>query len=186
MGRLTGTFLALAGVVSAAMVLAGDQAVAQQSDTGQPAAADADFLDELRSCQGLSDDTERLACFDAKVAGLIAANEAGDVQMVDREDVRQTRRSLFGFRLPELGIFGGNDDAEEDELFTTTISSVRYFGRTGVRFTTAEGAVWEMNNVPSRLRTIKPGDTAEFKKASLGFFFVRIEGQMGVKGKRIE
>lgn len=30
------------------------------------------------------------------------------------------------------------------------------------------------------------GDNVEFKKASLGFYFIRINSQMGVKGKRVE
>lgn len=185
MRRLRDAGTAAMWAAGAALVLTGNPALAQQAQTAERPVYDSSILDELKSCQGLIDDAERLACFDAKVAGLVAANDAGDVQLVDREDVRETRRSLFGFSLPDLGIFGGSEE-EEEELFTTTIASVRYFGRSGVRFTTAEGAVWEMNNVPSRLRTIKPGDTAEFKEASLGFYFVRIENQMGVKGKRIE
>jgi hypothetical protein len=46
--------------------------------------------------------------------------------------------------------------------------------------------VWEINNAPARFRPIKAGDTVIFKEASLGFYFIRINGQMGVKGKRIQ
>ncbi|AWW73924.1 hypothetical protein CD351_05735 [Erythrobacter sp. KY5] len=143
-----------------------------------------DYVDRLKACQIITEDAARLACFDSAVGGIVAATETGEVQVVDREDVRETRRSLFGFSLPNIGIFGG--DEEEDELFETTIESVRYFGSGQVRFTTTEGAVWEMNNVPRRQREIKAGDNVVFKDAALGTYFVRINGQRGVKGRRVQ
>ena len=147
--------------------------------------AQPDYVENLKACQTLTDDMARLACFDSAVGAILAANEAGDVQVIDKEDVRETRRSLFGFSLPNIGLFGGGDD-EEETRFETTIASVRYIGRNSARFTTSEGAVWELNNIPARLRTIKAGDTVVFKKASLGYFFVRIAGQTGIKGRRVE
>ncbi len=146
-----------------------------------------DYLEALKSCQSVTEDIARLECFDAAVGNIVTATETGDVQVIDREDVRETRRSLFGFTLPDIDLFGGGDeDEEEDELFQTTIESVRYIGRRGARFTTAEGAVWEMSNVPRRMRQIRPGDEVIFREASLGYFFVRIEGQTGVKGRRVQ
>ncbi len=160
-------------------------APAMAQEAAAPASASAQ-LAELDACRAIADDAARLACFDREVGAILAATETGEVRVVDREEMRQTRRSLFGFNLPNLGLFGGDDDDEKsDELFETTISSARYQGRRKVRFTTAEGAVWEMNNVPRRLRAIEVGDPVVFKPASLGFYFVRIDGQMGVKGKRV-
>ena len=156
------------------------QAQDGSSDAGSP-----DYLENLKTCQSIADDAARLACFDTAVGSMVAATETGDVQVVDREDVRQTRRSLFGFSLPDLGIFGA-DDEDEDELFTTTIERVRYTGRNSARITTVEGAVWEMNNIPRSRRPFEAGDTVEFKGAALGYYFLRIGGQMGVKGRRIE
>lgn len=144
-----------------------------------------DYLEGLKSCQQIADDAARLACFDTAVGSMVAATETGDVQVIDREDMRQTRRSLFGFALPDLGIFGG-DDEEQNELFTTTLTSVRYTGRNSARVTTAEGAVWEMNNIPSTRRRFEVGDEVRFKEASLGFYFLRIDGQTGVKGRRVQ
>ncbi|QUL36611.1 hypothetical protein [Erythrobacter sp. JK5] len=142
-----------------------------------------DYLDELRGCQALTENAARLACFDRSVAAMVAATETGDVQIVDREDVRQEKRRLFGFTLPKIGLFG---DGEPDELLETTITSVRYFSQRKLRFTTEEGAVWEINAAPRRLAPIETGDPVIFKKAALGTYFIRIDGQMGVKGKRVE
>lgn len=179
-GRLSGPIAKAA--IGTAFVLAAPPAAAQD----ETAAASVDYLEGLKSCQQIADDAQRLACFDRAVGTIVTAEAAGDVQVVDREAVRQTRRSLFGFRLPSLGIFGKNDDEEVEELFTTTVQSVRYLSGRAARITTAEGAVWEMNNIPRNRRRFEPGDTIEFKEASLGFYFLRIDGQTGVKGRRIE
>lgn len=174
--------LPCAPIALAGALLASGASLSAQETTED---AQGDYLESLRACQTIPDNAERLACYDSAVGNIVTASDAGDVQVIDREDVRQTRRSLFGFSLPDLGIFGG-DEAEEDELFETTIASVRYFGRNSARFTTAEGAVWEMNNIPPRLRTIREGNSVIFRPASFGYFFVRIEGQNGVKGRRVQ
>ena len=172
--RATGLFLAAASVCT--------------SLTATPAMAqDADYLEDLKACRTIAEEDKRLACYDAKVGAMVSASEAGDVKIVDREDVRRTRRQLFGFSVPALDILEGDEaDKQSSELLQTTITSARAVGRKGWRFTTAEGAVWEITTAPSRLAPIKAGDSVEFKKASLGFFFIRINGQMGVKGKRVE
>ena len=166
-------------LVAAAMVLVPANLAAQESETGPTS----DYLERLQSCQQIALDSERLACFDAAVGNIVTASEAGEVQVIDQETARKTRRSLFGLSLPDLGIFGG-DDEDDDELFSTTIVSFRQFDRKGIRFTTAENAVWQMSNAPRRLR-IKEGDEVEFKKASFGTYYIRINGQLGVKGKRV-
>lgn len=151
-----------------------------------PAKGTADYVEGLKSCQTLTDDIARLACFDTQVSKIVTASDTGEVQVIDREDVRQTKRSLFGFNVPNIKIFGdGRDDAEQDGLFRTTIASVQYLSSRSARFTTAEGAVWEMKDIPRRLRRIEEGDTAEFKGAALGTFFIRINNQLGIKGRRV-
>lgn len=153
----------------------------------KPVGATEDFVADLKSCRAIVDPSERLGCYDAKTGAIIAATEAGDVRIVDREDLRQTRRQLFGFTIPKVGILDGDDaNKEASELFETTITSARRVGNRAWRFTTTEGAVWEINNAPARMAPIKGGEKVEFKKASLGFFFIRLNGQMGVKGKRVQ
>lgn len=177
------------GLLAGAIALAGTaaQALAQDGPGPRGNTEREDVLAQLKTCQSIEDDSQRLACFDAQVAGLVAANEAGDVRLVDREDVRRTRRQLFGFSVPDVGILQGDGkDAEAGDTLTTTITSVRYGPRRRIEFTTSEGARWRISRAPRRLRTIEAGDSVEFKKASLGTFFIRIDGQMGVKGKRVE
>lgn len=171
-------------LLAAALGSAGAQTAAQESEDG----SSSDYLASLKTCQAITDDRERLACFDRAVAGIVSANDAGEVRFVDREDIRDTRRQLFGLSVPDVGVLkrGEDEDKEESELLETSITSVRYLSGKTIRFTTQEGAVWEIGSAPRWLRTVAAGNSVVFKKAALGTFFIRIDGQMGVKGKRVQ
>lgn len=171
----------------ATLLIAGAAGILALGTAAPAQAQDADYIEELKTCRTIKDEDDRLACYDAKVGAMVSASEAGDVKIVDREDVRRTRRQLFGFTVPDLDILEGDEqDKESSEMLETTITSARQLAGKVWRFTTAEGAVWEINNAPARLAPIKAQDKVIFKKASLGFYFIRINGQMGVKGKRIQ
>lgn len=160
--------------------------------TAPAAAQDADKpdpLDPLRECRAIAVAAERLACFDRVSAALVTAADAGDLSVVNREEVRKTRRTLFGFALPDLGIFRGDkadaqDEADEIEVLDTTIARARTT-RDGLEIVTAEGAVWLIDTPPRRLMTPRPGQRVEFRKGSLTSYFIRINEQAGVKGRRI-
>lgn len=172
------------GAWGAIALVAGATVMAQQTGILGSAA----LLDGLRGCRAIAGAAERAACYDSAAGALIGAVEAGDVRLVDREEVRKTRRQLFGLTLPETTLLKPDkrDEAEESsELFETTIASGRQVGPATWRFTTAEGAVWEINNPPRKIAPIMPGDKVVFKKASLGYYFIRINGQIGVKGRRV-
>lgn len=148
------------------------------------------YIKGLRDCQSKTDPTERLACYDSAVAAMVSASSEGEVRVVDREEVRQTRRKLFGFSLPDFGIFGGDGDKkdrEQDQEFTTlqtTIAGVRAINGKYV-VTTAEGAQWQLDEMPARLMKPKVGQPLEIKAGALSSYFLRIDGQKGVKGRRI-
>lgn len=149
---------------------------------GQDQTAQDRYLDELRACQAIESDPARLACFDKSVGSIVSATQSGELQVVEKEQLEKTRRGMFGFTLPKLGLFSGKDDLE---LLQSTITGVKGT-RGGWIITIEEGSVWQMNNVPSRLNAPQVGDPVEFKKAALGSYFIRIDGQIGVKGRRIE
>lgn len=178
----------IAGLIGAALAVAALLAPLQLTAQEQPAAPDP--FDPLRACRLITDNTERLACFDRVSASLVTAADEGDLSVVNREAARKTRRTLFGFSLPDLGIFGrgdkakAKDAADEIEILNTTIASARAT-QDGIEITTAEGAVWAIDSPPRRLMTPKAGQSVEFRKGSLSSYFVRINGQGGVKGRRI-
>lgn len=144
--------------------------------------AEGSRLDGLRSCAAIADAAGRLACYDREAAGLAVAAERGEVRLVERREIERTRRGLFGFNLPKLGIFDGEDAPDTLE---TTITGVRATAADAWAIQVAEGGVWQITNAPQRLRAPRVGDPVVIRKAALGSFFIRIGGQLGVKGRRI-
>ncbi|MGB7408188.1 MAG: hypothetical protein WA908_06745 [Pontixanthobacter sp.] len=146
-----------------------------------------DYLAELRKCQIEPDDTARLLCYDNAVTPLVAATDRGEVRIVDEAVVEKTKRGLFGFSLPDISLFRDRDGKDEQlDLLQSTITSVSKRGRNVLYFTIAEGdAVWRISGASRQVMATEPGDTVEFKKASLGSYFIRINGRTGEKGRRI-
>ncbi len=179
-GAVGGVIATLAG---ASLILS----VGAQAQDGKRAA---DPFDPLRQCRAIPANAERLACFDRVSASLVAAADEGDLSVVNRDEVRKTRRSLFGFSLPDLGIFGRNDkarekdEADEIQVLNTTVASSRTTAE-GLVITTAEGARWLIDSPPRRLKTPRPGQSVELRKGTLTSYFIRIDGQSGVKARRI-
>ena len=112
--------LATIGVALAAPVAAQRRA--------SPAPERPEVMTQLLACRAIAGEAERLACFDRQVAALEQAEASRAIAVVDRQQIRRTRRSLFGLTLPDLGIFGGDDDEGDDgagvnEINTTLRSS---------------------------------------------------------------
>lgn len=178
--------LSAACLASGSIVAAGIfQAPLKAQDTAE--IANSDLVEDLRKCSAIADADQRLACFDTSVAAVVEASDSGEVQIVAKEEVEETRRGLFGFTLPKTGLFsGGGEDGGELTTLTSTITSARKVGRSTYVFKIAEGSTWRIASLPPRTREPRKGDAVELKKASLGTFFIRIAGNRGVKGRRVQ
>ncbi|RDC59282.1 hypothetical protein HME9302_00469 [Alteripontixanthobacter maritimus] len=181
------TTLIAAATVAACLAATGLQAQSTSSETDPGAIAPGSF-DRVQECRAIAEPDQRLACYDAAVGVMMQAEAAGDLRIVEADDLKETRRSLFGLSLPKIALFGNDGDDKDDDttMLETTVTAVNASRRGPIVFRTAENAVWQISNPPSRLRGPKPGDTVVFKKASLGSYFIRVNGQIGVKGRRIE
>ncbi|MFS0735709.1 hypothetical protein ABC347_01550 [Sphingomonas sp. 1P06PA] len=161
---------------------------------GQASAADKPgarpkILSDLVGCRALTDAAERLACYDRGVAALDTAEQAKDVVVVDRAQVRQARRSLFGLSLPSLKIFGNSDDGKEAEAFKeieTTIKSASYNGQTQ-RWTIVleDGARWTQTETKRFRRDPKPGMKIKIREALMGSYFANVGEQQATRMQRI-
>lgn len=144
-----------------------------------------ELFEALESCRAISENATRLACFDRSAAKLSAAVDAKQIVVIEEKEVKKTKRSLFGFRLPDLSIFGGNEnDAEEEKTLTTTIKTL---GRAeGGRWNIGipEGAVWQTTEGFSFIP--KVGEALEIKAGLMGGYFVKVGNRRAVRAKRIE
>jgi hypothetical protein len=140
----------------------------------------------LVNCQHQADDAARLRCYDAAVAALTEAAGSGKIVVVEREDVRRTRRSLFGFALPRIPFFNGDDSAEgqQDEL-TAKVASWRSLGYDRYQIRLEDGALWETTEGSSAVDAPRNGDTVVIKRGPLGSYMMHIAGQRAVRARRV-
>ena len=131
-----------AGYLFAGLALFAMPAWAKDSSKPMPRS---EFLQKVVNCRAITDSTQRLACYDAEVARLDEAATKNEVYMVDKQQVQKTRRTLFGLPLPNLGLFGGGDDDNEENQIAeleSTVKSASYNGE-GWVITIAEGSTWQ-------------------------------------------
>jgi hypothetical protein len=167
-------------LAAGAAILLAPAAMAAPTDAQLP------LVRGLAECQRQTEDAARLRCYDAAVAALTEATTSGKVVMVDREDVRKTRRSLFGFSLPKLPFFRGDNssDDQQDEL-TAKIASFGPIGNGKYRVKLEDGALWETTESSSAINDPDVGDTVLIKKGPLGSYMMRISGQRALRAKRV-
>jgi len=142
---------------------------------------------EVIGCRTKANDAERLRCYDAAALRLADATASGSVVVVDREEVRRARRSLFGFSLPKLPFFKGDrsQEEEEQEEVTATIKSVRGIGDGKWQFDLDTAGVWQTTEASSFGRPPRAGETIKIKKSSLGSYFLTVTNGRARKGLRI-
>lgn len=129
---------------------------------------------DLLACRAIEDGAARLACFDKSSSDLEKAREAKEVVLLDRADVRKTRRSLFGFSLPDLPFFDGDDSAEEEELkeIHTTFATVRDLGLGKWQFTIPDGGTWQSTEALTLIP--REGQAITIKKGIAGGYMLKI------------
>lgn len=168
------------------LFLGGVALAAAAAASGAPKRTLPPVVQELAACRTLADDAARLKCYDAAAAALARAAESGDVVLVDREDVRKTRRSLFGFNVPKLPFFSGDESASEqrDEI-TAKIAGAHSIGNGKWSIRLDDGAVWETTESKAAVRAPRPGNEVTIKRGSLGGYFLRISGQRTLRARRV-
>jgi hypothetical protein len=168
-------------VMIAALTAGAGSAAGAQDKAASPA-----LIQALEGCRGQADDAARLRCYDRAAGALADAARQGSIVIVDREDVRKTRRSLFGFSLPKLPFFSG-DKSQEDQAdeITAKIASAGSIGYGKYRMKLEDGALWETTEASDPIRPPKAGNEVLIKKGPLGSYMIRIAGQRAVRAKRV-
>ncbi len=161
------------------LVVASAAAAAPRGDTGASG-----LVGELTACKAVADNTARLACYDAAAGKLAEATAKGEVKVIDREEIRATRRSLFGFELPHIALFKGDDSAADTPSeIDTTIKAVGASEYGKVTLVMDDGAVWRTTEpLP---RDPRVGMAVHIKRGALGNYFIRVGTMRIVTASRI-
>lgn len=160
---------------------------------GSPAAAKdkpvppSPLVAAIDRCRQITDPTQRLACYDSAAGALVTATSTGAVAIVDQNEVRKVRHSLFGFSLPKVPFFSGDTTAgEAQSKLDSTITQVRQLSNGYYRIVIADNnAVWETSDDSISFEPPHVGQKIEILRGAMGNYFLRINGQIGVRGKRV-
>lgn len=156
-------FIAFAGV-----------AAAQTQAPPQPPEA----LNQVYTCSNITDDAQRLACYDQAVGHLRQAQSNGDLVAVDRGQAETINREAFGFSLPSLPhLFSRGSDGEEVghvEALELEVARVSPRGDGTATFTMTNGQVWaQIDN--ENARNVRVGGHVTVRRASMGSFLMHVD-----------
>ncbi|URW76933.1 hypothetical protein M9980_06995 [Sphingomonas donggukensis] len=143
-------------------------------------------VDRIAACLEIADNTRRLECFDAAGRALVDATRRREIVMVDKDEVKSTRRSLFGFQLPRIGLFGkgGPDKGDEIDTIEAKITNVSTLGYGKYGFTIEGGARWATTEAWVGSLPPVAGQVMTIRKAALGSYFVKIGKGKGIRAMR--
>ncbi len=149
-------------------------------------------LSALTACRAVADPTARVACYDKAVDALNQATARNDVVVMDRAQVKETKKGLFGFTIGKLPIFGkkdgkGNEQEDQDDKeLVTSITKVRALPYGKWRFTVDGGAIWETTEPITSLKVPTAGAAVLLEKGSLGSYFAKFgESNKRIAAKRV-
>lgn len=148
---------------------------------------------DVYACAEIENNEDRLACYDTAVGRLKAAEEAGEVATVTRQEVEQVKKDSFGFSIPSLPKLampklGGNDgDDGEIKEIEQAIVDVDKTRDNKLLITLANGQVWQQTDslkIPVSKRS--PPQSAVVKSASFGSFKMKLGNGRAFKAKRVK
>ncbi|MBD3760643.1 hypothetical protein [Rhizorhabdus sp.] len=142
-----------------------------------------ELFDKLLDCRSIDDSSKRLTCFDAQSEAVAAAQKKGDVVVLSRQDLKETRRTLFGFSLPKFSLRGVRMDDPGIDKLEAGILAARPAGYYWSVVLDKDSGTWEtteaLNRQPAK------GDKVVIKKAMLGGYLGTIGNSNLVRFKRI-
>jgi hypothetical protein len=152
--------------------------------SAQTPAATPQALTDVYICAQITDDAQRLQCYDGAVGRLRQAETQGQVVAVDRSQAAEIERDSFGFHLPSLSrllpnLEGGDRTIDNVQM---TVASIRTSPLGYHTFVMENGQVWEQVE-PQAARNVRAGDTITIERAALGSF--RLTSPRGGAGHRV-
>jgi hypothetical protein len=186
----------LVAMVAAATFAVATPAFAQPQ---LPAPASPEVIQKVYACAGMTDDTARLACFDAAVGALKTAETQGQFTAVDAAGVRQLEREAFGFSLPSLprltlpsfGRSGGGGGVAAPAADTSTAELDLTISRRGSldgrpTFVMSNGQVWALVGSEDN-RLARAGANVTIRRAAVGSYLMSVPaGGTSLRVRRAE
>ncbi len=175
--------LRIAGAVMLLGMGAGS-AIAQEA----PPPPRPDRWQQVVECRHETNDKARLACMDAAIAALEAAEANHEVVVIDRAHVERDRHKRFG--LPQTQSVAEAATAplrvpKGDRYEGTVLQALQSSFLNEWIFWLADGSVWRQQGAEEIYRKPHAGSTAEIKRGVLGSFFLVVDRGFAVRVHRV-
>jgi hypothetical protein len=143
------------------------------------------LIEAVTQCRTITEATSRLACFDRTSSALETAHAGNGLAVLSRDEVAEKRRSLFGFQLPTINLFGSSGEKmPEIQNLESSVSTVTRSGRDRWLVRLADGSTWKTTEpvrFPPRIR-----DSVKIKRAALGTFVASFDGDRSLRIERLQ
>jgi hypothetical protein len=139
---------------------------------------------DIVACRAVTDAAARLSCFDAAAKALEDATENRQIVTLDQNDVRRTKRSLFGFAVPNIPFFGESDAQQKEEFkeIEGELANVRALPYGNYQFTVPDAGTWQTTEAVSII--LKNGKKFKIKRSTLGGYML-VVNTTGIRVKRV-
>ena len=171
--------LLVAAGLAACLGLSANPVHAQTAPAARPEA-----MNRLVACRQITEAQARLACYDAAVSDFDAAQRQGEVVVVDRAQVTQARRQLFGFQLPSVTLFDQGDRPEALDAIETTLVRAGQSSEGRWVFTLADESVWRQVDTERVNFRNRQGEPVRVRRAALGSFLMTVGNSRAVRVRR--
>ena len=109
--------------------------------------------------------------------------------VIDRQQVREGRRRLFGLALPRIPIFGGgdgDDDGDQDQVRTVegVVASASQDSLGHWMVVLQDDAVWVQTDNNTLALRPRPGHRVVINRGAMGGFMMRVNNQPGIRVRR--
>ncbi len=142
-------------------------------------------MQRLLDCRSVADAVQRLACFDRESTIVDAAVARKDLVFIDRERATAARRSLFGFSVPSFGGLFGGDEKDEVKQIDGVVASAGRNADGGWVIVLGDKSVWSQTDDTPLALAPKAGQKVVVRRGVLGSFRLSVNGQPGLKVKRV-
>jgi hypothetical protein len=142
-----------------------------------------DALGRVYACRSITDEAQRLACYDGAVGNLQAAQDSGNIVAVDRQRAEEVDREAFGYQLPSLSRIFGNASSstnprqpqfERVDNIQMQIASVSRRRNMPSTFRMTNGQVWVQID-DEVARNVREGGNITIERASMGSYLMHVE-----------
>lgn len=169
--------------LGAGLLLTASAGSVQARQAAPPARSEA--VAAISRCTAITAPSDRLACFDTAAAAFQAAEQAGDILVIDRGRMAMAQRQAFGTdETPFETLQPAARRPERINSIETTLTSASRSGDGGWIFRLEDGSVWDQVGHDTLVFQNRSGERVRVRRAALGSYMLVVGGSGSVRVRR--